>query len=248
MSSTSLSQTVIRALDILSLFKTRKSITLKQVVEETGLSTTIAYRLLQSLVSKNYLSYSHTSKEYALGTEILILGHRAIDRQSVQQLAAPFMLELTNVTGYASLLNIRAGTFSLCLDKVDAETELDVCMRPGKTYPLHAGATSIVLLAFEDEAFREGYLRTLDDREERACIAQEITKIQEQRYAFSVGRLTDGGFSISFPLFDRSRKIVASLSMGGAAASLTDEGKAVLVEKLRDASKQISYLLGYMED
>lgn len=176
------------------------------------------------------------------------MGHRAIDRQSVQQLAAPFMLELTNCTGYASLLNIRAGTFSFCLDKVDAKTELDVFMRPGKIYPLHAGATSIVLLAFEDEAFREGYLRTLDDREERARVAREITKIQEQRYAFSVGRLTDGVFSVSFPLFDRSRKIAASLSVGGAAASLTGEGKAVLVEKLRDASKQISYLLGYMED
>lgn len=127
-------QTVERALDVLYLFHKYNGITLSFVAEKMNMSTTVAYRLLYTLADSGFLRQEKASKKYYLGEKSLLLGYSAIRSQELEKTAYPIMKRLMDKCGLSVILTSLTDMQSLCVEKIEAEDDLQLSMRVGGIY------------------------------------------------------------------------------------------------------------------
>lgn len=238
-------QTVGRALEVLSLFGECNGMTLSQLAERLGMSTTVAYRLLFTLCKDGFLEQDRETKKYTLGRKILLLGYRAMQSQDLVREALPLMEELSRLTGRNVMLTVRADWKSLCVEKVETEGELQLSMKARGIYPIHQGASNRPLLAYASEEERGTYIASLGlwewEEEELRDVLKEIRK---KGYDYSEGVLTPGAFAVGYPVFELGNRLAGVLSLGGYSGNLEPEKLETYIKETGKAAARLSRLLG----
>ena len=112
-------------------------------------------------------------------------------------------------------------------------------------FPIYAGATGKVLLAFAPEAVREKVLSeskvrvapntVVDEKRLRA----DVAKIRSDGYAFSTKELQDQTSGVSVPILGPSGELIAQFGIAGPAANFEGRFEEFLVEV-----KKAAMLLG----
>ena len=90
--------------------------------------------------------------------DILLLGYSAIRSQELEKTAYPIMKRLMDKCGLSVILTSLTDMQSLCVEKIEAEDDLQLSMRVGGIYPLHKGASNRPLLAYMEQWYRESGL------------------------------------------------------------------------------------------
>ena len=139
-----------RAFAVLNCFTTGPStLGLSEIARRVGLSTSIVYRLLRSLVDAGVLEQDERTTRYRLGTGLASLAE-VFFRQRRLDLAEPELRRLSDEARGSAGLAMRDGRDALIL--VYAPTHLPsstAASRPRRV-PLHLSAMGKVLLAFGD--------------------------------------------------------------------------------------------------
>lgn len=119
-------QSVERALDILSFVADRGSVRLGDVCEHTGLRTSTAFGLLQTLEHCGYLARAAGSKEYALGIASLRLG-LCYDYESGIAASIHHLLEImADRVGETAYFEVQTGSRYYYVDMVLSKLPLKV--------------------------------------------------------------------------------------------------------------------------
>lgn len=120
----------------------------------------------------------------------------------------------------------------------------------GRSYPLHAGASSKAFLAFlpEEElaAYLSGVLPKLTESTvtDPGKLQRELQQIRVLGWAQSIGERQSGAASVAAPVFDHSGRPVAVMSVCGPAVRFTSE-MAHCTEQLLASSGRASEQMGY---
>ncbi len=156
---------------------------------------------------------------YHLGEMILSLA-RNVPKKRLQDIAIPFMHELSAQTGEAMCLSTLHDNQGVCIERVEAHHSLRVSHDLGSIFPLHAGTSGKILMAYLD---REEQKRIIADmglpRFSEATITdpdkliKELARIRKQGYALSNGEVIPGTYGIGAPVMSRTGKAVAALSI-----------------------------------
>ena len=238
-------QTVERALDVLYLFHKYNGITLSFVAEEMNMSTTVAYRLLYTLADSGFLRQEKASKKYYLGEKSLLLGYSAIRSQELEKTAYPIMKRLMDKCGLSVILTSLTDMQSLCVEKIEAEDDLQLSMRVGGIYPLHKGASNRPLLAYMEREKADGYIEALDMKaEEKERLKREMEEVRRRGYDYTKGLLSPGLFSIGFPVFGIRNKLVCCISIGGYCFDMKEEQLTLYLRETGAAAGELSRLFG----
>ena len=90
------------------------------------------------------------SKKYRLGYGSIDLGRRAASSLPVRQAADPIMRRLAEKTGETVVLTVvnDARDRAVCIERIESRHDLRLHLEVGEQSPLHAGASSKVLLAY----------------------------------------------------------------------------------------------------
>jgi DNA-binding IclR family transcriptional regulator len=120
-------------------------------------------------------------------------------------------------------------------------------MEEGAHQPLHAGASSRILLAYQTEAFIKKWMAanrlprftpaTICDESEMTAV---LKKTRQQGYTTSDSEVDEGSLAIAAPILDANGKLVAGLSVAGPKTRLTGEIKPILIEDIVITAKDIS--------
>ena len=87
----SLLKSLEKSLDVLDLFvECNTGMTLKDIAEHTHLNTSTAFRIVNTLERRQYLTRNDTSKQYRLGPRALALGYSAHWTENVITVAKPY--------------------------------------------------------------------------------------------------------------------------------------------------------------
>lgn len=240
-----------KGLKILSCFDFgRETISAKNLSEELGLPLSTIYRYLAILIESGYLSRNGDSGEYRLGLSFFRLGRIAAAQFELIDFIKPYMERLSSVTEETSLYTVIDGFRALCVERVETQRRIRMSLQPGMSLPLHAGASSKVLLAYQSESFLESMLeKTVLERftshtiTDPVILKSDLKNIRQQGFAFSDQEADVGARAIAAPIFDSGHKLLGSLSIAGPANRITDEDKSrlvdLVVENARDASNEI---------
>lgn len=238
--------TADRAIDLLCLFDVSTPVlSAGEIAARLGISRSTAYRYIQSLRSYDLLEEDAGRGGFRLGSRIFELARVARQGLGLSELALPVMHALSRDLGEAVLLTRRTGMMAVCLERVETAQPIRLSYERGHLLPLHAGAPSKVLLAFDDQADAVieslGTLErftdsTITDPDE---LRAELAVIREQGYAVSNGERDAGVRGIAAPIFGADRLLVAGISAGCLALSADDEMTATIAA-VRAAAQQVT--------
>jgi DNA-binding IclR family transcriptional regulator len=245
-----------KAFDILTVFRPESPVlTLKQIVSLTGLPKTTAFRILATLIDRQFCEYDPKTEQYSLGFAFLRFSDIRRRQMNVHSEALPVMREMRNKINETIILSIRTGDFRIHVDFVESLHPMRRMAELGVQAPLYAGAASKVLLAGLGPEELKSYLdrtnlesfqaATITDKDE---LARELQRIRSQGYAESRGELFTGGGALAAPVRDHSGTTVAVIDVLTPEDRYTPEHRARCIEHLLEGTAAISRRLGYRPD
>jgi DNA-binding IclR family transcriptional regulator len=118
-------------------------------------------------------------------------------------------------------------------------------------FPLHAGAASKILLAYQQDERIETFLKTqkLVKYTEKTIVdpdklRKEVRAIRKAGYAFSEEEIDVGVRALAAPVFDHEGKIAAGLVVFGPAQRIDEQKKQKILKSIQECSKRISKRIG----
>jgi DNA-binding IclR family transcriptional regulator len=243
-------KTVNRALDVLLLFdEEHPEWSVAELSQALGLHRSIVYRVLRTFEQRGVLTRGHPGGRYRLGLKLVELANVVLANMDSRQVAHPVMERLVRETGESAFLTVVSEDESVCIHRIESSQRVRVTLTIGGRYPLYAGASDKLLLAYLppeeiDKVIARGLKQlTPDTITSPDGLREDLAKIRRQGWAFSVGELTPGVAAIAVPLRDSNGDVVAALSIGGLASRFGENRLQTLIEITCQAAEEVSHQL-----
>jgi DNA-binding IclR family transcriptional regulator len=245
-----------RAINVLSAFgHARPQLGLSEIVLAVRLPKTTVFRLLSSLVERNFCEFDSETGKYSLGFELVRLADIRRRQTNVHDVAIPVMRDIRNEVNETVILSVRSGDFRVHIDFVEGLHPMRRMADLGVRAPLYAGAASKVLLAGMEDDDIESYLaRTKLTALQKTTITdknmlwREIRAIRKRGYAESKGEIFRGGGALAAPLKDFSGKTVAVMDILTPEHRYTPQHRERCIALLLNGARRGSERLGYHHD
>jgi DNA-binding IclR family transcriptional regulator len=245
-------QNVSQALVLLEQFRGGEAeLGVSELSRRMALQKNNVFRLLATLESRNFVEQNSSTGCYRLGLKNLELGHATMRQTGVQTVARPVLESLAAQLNEHVYLAVLKESCLLLLDELDTTRPVRVVSSRGAWLPLHCTAAGKVLLAAMSEAEQSLHIppalecytpRTIIDPEE---LWQQLKQVAVDGYAIEIEELDNCVCSLSAPIRNSSKVVVAALAISGpimrfGEKRLFDE----LLPALRQAADDISDRLG----
>jgi DNA-binding IclR family transcriptional regulator len=245
-----------RAIDILSAFShAQPTSSLAEIVQAVKLPKTTVFRVLSSLVARDFCEYDEATGKYSLGFELVRLADIRRRQSSVHDVAIPIMREIRNDVNETVILSVRSGDSRVHIDFVEGLHPMRRMADLGVRAPLYVGAASKVLLAGMADDEIEAYLdrtkltafqkTTITDR---SALWREIKAIRKRGFAESKGELFTGGGALAAAIKDFSGKTVAVMDILTPEPRYTAGHRERCIGLLIGGAQRASERLGYRTD
>jgi DNA-binding IclR family transcriptional regulator len=220
---------------------------------QAGMPKSTVYRVLRVLLQHEFLAQDPVTRRFRLGLGALELGRRAYEGHELRGVALPILQRIAALSGETVLLEVLNQEHDrvVCVERAQRQSGLRLILEVGSTVPLHAGASSKVLLAYlPDEEIDAVIARGLppltahtitDGDELRASLAE----IRRHGYAVSFEETDDGAAGLAVPVWDRSGTVIAGLTIAGPVTRVNQGSIPRLLEIARDGARQIAHDLGF---
>ncbi len=231
---------VDRALDILDCFGPGQlELSLTDLAKRINLSMSTTSRLVATLEKRNYLSRGRDNQRYALGPKLAQIGALGFTSVDIRKVARPLMEDLNRIYDEGVSLYVVQDRERACIEAVESSRPLRRVINVGDRHPLTRGAAGRVLLAYLSEERRRDFLRTDPFTTEEA-----LAELRRSGYTVSLGEREEGVTSISAPVLDARREVVAALAMSGPSVRFEGPGFDDKIAKVKKYADLISEGLG----
>ncbi|TVZ02200.1 IclR family transcriptional regulator [Trebonia kvetii] len=229
-----------RVAQILDAFNGPASLTVAQVVVQTGVPRSSAHRILEHLVRIRWL-YHDEDGSYRLGLGVLELGGLAAHQNQLRRVALPYLHELADMTGMVVHLAVLDGPEVVYLDKIGGSFGIRLPSRIGGRQPAHCTAVGKTLLAFAGEQARRDSLaiaprgRTSRSITTDHRLRQELSWVKDRGIAFDREEALTGIGCVASPVGPPPNP-AAAISICGPVTQVQFER---LISPVRMAASQI---------
>ncbi len=214
---------VERTMEILDLLEGRTNgASLNEVAAETAVARSTVYRILNSLESHGVVRRHGKDSRYLLGPRLLRLAARVTIQASGLDLAAiaqPHLERLARQTGETSKVSVYDRGSVLVLAGVPGSGEHALHIVVGQHLPIHAGAASKMLLAYQADAERDrilaGPLKTFTEHTitDPVKLLREIRKVRRQGWSHDPGEFGVSIHSYGAPILNTDAQLIGALSI-----------------------------------
>ncbi|MFC1824126.1 IclR family transcriptional regulator [Thermodesulfobacteriota bacterium] len=247
---------VEKVLDILSIFDAEsKELSVREISRRLDLPLSSAYKYIDVLIKRGFLSKDKDTKKLSLGFIILRLADQVDVKTRLIDAALPHMHSLSKRSGETISLAIVNGWEGLCIEKIESPKKVKLTVERGSSISLHAGAGQKVCLAYQKSSFLEKMIKatglprlcsnTITDPEK---LKSELLKIRKQGFALSNSEVDSGASAVAAPIFNHKAQLEAGLTLSGPKERIKNEDLSGLIEMVKDSASKISHDLGYRED
>lgn len=242
-----------KVLDVLLLFdESRSEMTAGEITNLIGAPRSTTYRYIRTLRDKELLQKTE-SGGFALGPRVLQLARAVQKQRDIGQIALPIMEELGQQTRETILLTRRFGRHSVCIERVEGPQTVRISFERGQIQPLHAGASSKILLAYADETKWDQLLGLpLEGFTENTITQPELLKsqlhsIRNQGYCVSNGEVDIGARAVAVPIKNHRGRLLAALTVVGPAFRMDDQIVTQHLALLKTAAADIQNQLFHVD-
>jgi len=245
-------KSVVKAISILELLnRAGRPQRVTDIAKELGLSQSVASRIISTLGRAGYVETDPETGQIHLGYGLCVLGNAAMGRRTLDQIALPFLAELSNeFVDWMSLSRLYKGKVVMMRGGATPSLARDIHIT--LVLPVHATAPGKVLLAWRrDEEVRETLeLNNMDPFTKQTIMTQEaflqeLEVVRTNGYAVDDRELYSDLRHVAVPIRDHSGNVVAALSSGGKESRVVGEYRDELIQAISNSALHISRKLGY---
>ncbi|MDO6813542.1 IclR family transcriptional regulator [Tenacibaculum soleae] len=220
-----LNQSIIKAFTVLDAFTNdKKEWGVRELANKTGYNKSTTYRLLSTLVSLNVI-HQNENEKYCLGSKLFELGNRVSLYQSLITVTNHPIKNVALEIQETILLAILKEEQVFYINKADSLQGLKISTSIGSYQPIHATASGKLLLAFSSIEKQEKYFKNNNFTKYTQKTITKVPKlktalhiIKKQGYALDLEEFELGLICIAIPIFNKNRKVIASLSASGPSS------------------------------
>ncbi|WP_040795181.1 IclR family transcriptional regulator [Nocardia higoensis] len=215
-----------KALALLGAFESGpNALSLSDLAEFADLPLPTAHRLVGELVEWGALERDNQGR-YTVGLRLWTVAQNA--GRHLRDTARPYLQDLFSLTHETAHIAIRDGDEALYIDRIYGSTRVPRASRVGGRLPLHATAVGKVLLAYEEDWFREAYLaHSLEAATKHTHInpgrlTAELRRVRDEGYATTMEEVREGSCSIAVPVrLDPHPAAIGLVMLSTHAATMT---------------------------
>lgn len=249
-------QTVVRALGLLAAFSEQRPVLgLQDLAEYSGLHPSTVFRHISALAGAGFIEPASEAGGYRLGLGVVELASVALNGMDVRKHAIPEAVQLRDETKLLTNVAVLSRGDVVHIVSMAPPDVPYVYTEFGRRAAAHCTALGKSILANMDfdevlaavEAFgwRPYTANSITNAE---TLKRELETIRANGYAIDDEERRPGICCVAAPIFDRSHRVVASISLSTrldrrSQQSLRDE----LAPAVRAAADRISYRLGDSE-
>lgn len=245
-------QSVDRALEIIDILEDEpQGLGVTPLSKKMGVSKSTIYRLLSSLLNKEYVRQNEETQKYHLGLRLMQLGQTVTNQIDIRQVAAPVMERLVQDTGETVHLVVQEGNEIVYIDKIESQATIRMFSNIGKRAPMHCtgvGKAILSNLANEeiDNIIKENGLEkftnnTITDPQK---LREHLKEIQMLGYSIDDEEHEMGIKCAASPIFNFKGEVIAGISVAGPIMRINDNKIQHMAIEVLKASKEISESLG----
>jgi DNA-binding IclR family transcriptional regulator len=233
-------RSVQRALDILSLLtEDRPAVTIRDIVEATGLAKTTVIRLVQTLEQSGLLWA--TSTGYMAGPGLWRWAHLARRSWELPPETQRMMRDLAARQRETVNVYVARDIYRVCIAQQESPQPLRHVVHVGDELPLWGGASAKVLLRNASPGLLLRVAKSSPYGEKHVRRLQEwIDEAAQQGYAVSHGEREDGLSAIAVPIVGRAGSVVAALSLSGPTLRFTEERMPAFAADLEQVAHRMA--------
>jgi DNA-binding IclR family transcriptional regulator len=237
-----------KGLDILeALCASQHPLTQKDLAGQVGRSVGEIYRMIQCLVSRNYVAQIEDS--YAITTKLFELSHLNPPTHRLLLEATPVMNKLASEFDQSCHLTVYNHGKQVVVAKVDTPSGMGFSLRVGSDLDVLISVSGRVLVAFQDEETRNLRIsESLQRRPDQADpqINAVLDYIRARGYESAPSSQVRGLYALSFPVLGSRNHAIAALTIPYAERIDQAQRKPVseIQAALEEAAKTISGRIG----
>lgn len=242
-----------RGIEILFLLSSEtQGLDVDRIASRVGVPASSVYRILRTLRKRDLVTTGSTDGTYRLGLAVLQFANSVEQRLDMARLAAPNIQKLAAETGETVLATMLDGARAVTADVAVPSEPVRVSAARGRVIPLHAGASSKVMLAY----LPEGVWRDLIGTGPLVALTRktitnprrlwaECRTIRARGYALSDEEVFEGTRAVAAPMFDSRGRVCGSLSIVGPRHRLQGARLRRATALVKHEALQVSQGLGF---
>lgn len=207
-----------KGLDILEfLAAAPNGLTQVEIAKGLGRGPNEIYRMLNTLVRRNYVTSSPEGDKYMLSLKLLMLANAHPPRRRLLDIAEPLMRKVAQESEQSCQLATWEDGDVVITSAISAPGNWRLALRTGASIGVYNTGSGRVLSAFQTADIRE---KMLNDHQlvkgEESIDASEfeqiLARIRADGYAHEPSQTIRGVTNLSFPILDLSGSAIAALS------------------------------------
>lgn len=215
-----------------------------QIADILHLNKATVHTILRNLTARDYVAQCPTTKKYALGNKLSLLGMEARRRSPFYRLIEPYLLKLREITGHTVHFAQYDTGEVLYIQQIGSINAIESITSVGCRAPAYCVATGKVMLARLSDTELTRLCRTSLKRytpytiSTSAKLARELSEIKSRGYALNRGEYIGGAVSVAAPI--NSNTTDAAISIVGLPEELTLQRAAKLTPLVISFAKKLS--------
>jgi DNA-binding IclR family transcriptional regulator len=237
-----------------ALAKSEEGTSLAELSTTVGAPKSSLLSILRSMVALGYME--HGRGLYRLGPKSFRLAADILAVRRFPNLVRPILQELAAKTRETVFLVVldRIAQRMTYADIIDSANPVRYTVPTGTTRPLYVSAGGQMLLAYQDPAWADAYIRStrLEALTERtitdpAALRQRLATIRREGFAISIGETVPGAAGLPTPILHADGRVTAGLLIG-APIDRFEQEMPELKRLLSEATARVSGLAQALAD
>lgn len=238
---------IIRAIDILNLYKNGQIyFGITEISKILQLHKTTVFRVVKTLESKGWLIKNEITNQYKLGFDILEVASSVSRDFSNRDIIFEEMKKLAKEFNENVVLHVYHDYNAMCIERIEAQNVVKIASEIGSRTPLHAGASSKIVLAYQSteiikDVISRGLKKFTDNTiTDENVLLEDLSKIRKLGYAISFGEIDEGVSAVAVPIIDDRGELLYGLSIVAPTSRMEIKGIEKIKIRLLDSTKDIS--------
>jgi IclR family transcriptional regulator, KDG regulon repressor len=226
-----------------------KGISFSEISGALPFARTTVHRILYSLEKLNYVEKNENDSRYRLAGKFFELTGPAVHLRRLQSVAKAMMQNLLLRFGETVNLGVLNDGQVSYLEVLQSPSALRIAATPGERNPVHCTALGKIFLAYLPERETLAILEkhplirmTPKTITQKKHFLEHLALVREKAIAFDVEENLSGVVCVAAPIFDRSGRVVASLSVSGPVTRMRSK-LTQIQDELRGAAAATSRML-----
>ncbi|HUD27262.1 MAG TPA: IclR family transcriptional regulator [Novosphingobium sp.] len=238
-----------KGIQILELFGTEpRGLTISEIAQKLGRSISEVFRIIIVMERLGWLAKDPANDRYSVTYRVLDVAFRATPAQTLSNVAAPLMYELSSATNQSCHLVVETGGRATVIHRQENMGPVGFGIRLGTVVDLVTSCSGHVLLAFAAEDRRARVLASLGVAADAAArLERRLDAVRLQGYEMRPSARTAGVTDISFPVFGFDGHVCAAVTIpflvtiDGSQKLGLDETRETLGRAAQDISRGLGW-------